>query len=375
MQELNNAPIIEGEIDLNELIHKLLKERKLIIRAVLIAVVLGLVIAFSIPKYYTVKTTLAPEFASRSMNTLSQYLSMGGYNLARQASADAVYPDFYPELVASTPFITELFTVPVEFSYKKEVCQTDYYTYLKEYSKRPWWSVAISAPFKALSWFVGLFKEDVEEDAEGAYLSADPSALSFEQSGIATSIKRNIVVEIDKKTYAISISVKSQSPTVSKTIAEEVIKNLQKSIRAYRTEKARADLTYYQQLYDEAKADYYNAQQEFAEYIDANQGVVRQRVLTERSRLQDEMQLCYNLYTACSQQLQTAKAKVQQETPVCAVINPPTLPTRKSGPSKVKILFVFIFLAFVGSASWVLWGRDWLRKFKLSGEQDYNQSC
>ena len=71
-------------------------------------------------------------------------------------------------------------------------------------------------------------------------------------------------------------------------------------------------MDYYLQLYDEAKADYYAAQQRYANYVDANQGVFLQRVKTEQERLQNEMKLAFDLYNSCAQQLQMSRAKVQQ---------------------------------------------------------------
>ena len=138
----------------------------------------------------------------------------------------------------------------------------------------------------------------------------------------------------------------------------------------YRTEKSRQDLEYYETLYEESKAAYFESQQRYASYVDRNQGVILQRVKTEQERLQNEMNLNYQLYNACAQQLQTAKAKVQQETPVFTVINPPQVPLQRAKPSKVKILFVSIFLGAMVAAVWILWGRDIIANFKKKDEEE-----
>ena len=49
------------EIDLLELAHKVWNGKKLIFKACGVAVVLGLIVAFSIPKEYTTTVVLAPE--------------------------------------------------------------------------------------------------------------------------------------------------------------------------------------------------------------------------------------------------------------------------------------------------------------------------
>ena len=328
-----------------------------------IAAVVGIVVAFSIPKQYTVSSKMAPEIVTKTSGSVASIASMLGANISNMTTNDAVYPDLYPEIVASTPFITELFSMPVSIETKKEgKLDIDLYTYLKDYNKSPWWSAVINAPFKALGWFMGLFREK-QEEVEG-YAELDPSALTSEQTRITKALRKSIVVTVDKKTQVISLDVTAQNPKVSKDLSDLVIEKIQRYVTSYRTEKSRKDMEYYLQLYDEAKADYYAAQQRYANYVDANQGVFLQRVKTEQERLQNEMKLAFDLYNSCAQQLQMSRAKVQQETPVCVVMEPPVLPIKATKPSKMKTLAGFIFLGLCACAVWILWGKEAIAKLK-----------
>ena len=328
-----------------------------------IAAVVGIVVAFSIPKQYTVSSKMAPEIVTKTSGSVASIASMLGANISNMTTNDAVYPDLYPEIVASTPFITELFSMPVSIETKKEgKLDIDLYTYLKDYNKSPWWSAVINAPFKALGWFMGLFREK-QEEVEG-YDELDPSALTSEQTRITKALRKSIVVTVDKKTQVISLDVTAQNPKVSKDLSDLVIEKIQRYVTSYRTEKSRKDMEYYLQLYDEAKADYYAAQQRYANYVDANQGVFLQRVKTEQERLQNEMKLAFDLYNSCAQQLQMSRAKVQQETPVCVVMEPPVLPIKATKPSKMKTLAGFIFLGLCACAVWILWGKEAIAKLK-----------
>ena len=328
-----------------------------------IAAVVGIVVAFSIPKQYTVSSKMAPEIVTKTSGSVASIASMLGANISNMTTNDAVYPDLYPEIVASTPFITELFSMPVSIETKKEgKLDIDLYTYLKDYNKSPWWSAVINAPFKAQGWFMGLFREK-QEEVEG-YAELDPSALTSEQTRITKALRKSIVVTVDKKTQVISLDVTAQNPKVSKDLSDLVIEKIQRYVTSYRTEKSRKDMEYYLQLYDEAKADYYAAQQRYANYVDANQGVFLQRVKTEQERLQNEMKLAFDLYNSCAQQLQMSRAKVQQETPVCVVMEPPVLPIKATKPSKMKTLAGFIFLGLCACAVWILWGKEAIAKLK-----------
>ena len=351
------------EIDIMELVRRLFKEWKLILKWCCVAAVIGLVIAFSIPKEYTVTSKMAPEaVAKNAAGSLGSLASLAGINLGSVSTADAVYPDLYPDIVSSTPFVVELFPVQVEFKDGKQAAQADYYTYLKEYTRSPWWKKALKAPGKALSWFIGLFRDKVEEQEGFARL--DPERLTIEQDKIAQAVRASIALAVDKKTSVISLSVTAQDPQVAAKVSQEVIDRLQTYVTDYRTEKARKDLEYYQKLYEESRSDYFASQQRYASYMDRNQGVVLQRVKTEQERLQNEVNLNYQLYNTCAQQLQAAKAKVQQETPVFTVINPPQVPLKRSKPSKATILIACVFLGAVLAALWVLWGRDTVAGFK-----------
>lgn len=104
----------EEEIDLIELALKVWTERKWVLKCCGLAVIVGLIIAFSIPKEYTVTATIAPEMSDKKAGGgLSSLAAMAGINFAT-STADAIYPDLYPDIVRSTPFITALFDVPVK---------------------------------------------------------------------------------------------------------------------------------------------------------------------------------------------------------------------------------------------------------------------
>ena len=171
-------------------------------------------------------------------------------------------------------------------------------------------------------------------------------------------------VAVDKKNSLVKLSVPMQDPLISATVADTVMRNLQNYVTDYRTNKARNDLKFTQQLYDESQRDYYAAQQRYARYMDANQNIVRRLVRTEQERLQNEMTLAYNIYNQMAQQLQLAKAKVQESTPVYAVVQPASVPLKASKPSKSMILAGFVFLAAAAAAAWILFLRDLAARFR-----------
>ncbi|KAA6311969.1 hypothetical protein EZS27_037013, partial [termite gut metagenome] len=75
-----------------------------------------------------------------------------------------------------------------------------------------------------------------------------------------------------------------------------------------------------------------------------------------------------------AQQLQIAKAKVQEITPVYTVVQPATVPLRPSKPNKIMILIGFIFLGGVGSVGWILFVKDLSKTWKEKQLEEFSNS-
>lgn len=356
----NNIPQPEeSEIDIMDYVMRLWKVRKKILMWCGVGVIVGLVIGFSLPKEYTVKTVLAPETEQKIGSGVSSIASMMGVSLDN--SVDAIRVDFFPDVVASTPFLFELSQTPVQFKRKGEVIETDLMDYLLEYQKAPWWGAIISAPFKGLAWVMSLFKEKPEDDPDAAL---DPVNLPTKQRNALAGLGKKITVTVDKKTGKTDIQVVMQDPLVAAKVAETVIANLKSYMTEYRTSKVSQDVENLTVIYNQRKAEYYAAQQAYADYADANSAVVKQSAKAELTRLQQEMNLAYQVFSQVATQLEAARIKEQEAKPVFATIEPVTIPDRKSGPSKAKILLIWVFLFGAGSSAWELWGRDFLNNVK-----------
>lgn len=351
----------EQEIDLLELARKLWDSRKTILKWGAIGAVVGLVVAFSIPKEYTTTIKLAPEMSDNKAGAggLGALAAMAGVNLGGGSGADAVYPQLYPDVVSSVPFVISLFDVPVTDAEGEHT--TTVRAFIEEDTSAPWWSAVMALPGKAIGGVMSLFRSDDDAQGDGG---VNPFKLTPEENAVVTALAARIGADVDTKTSVISLSVTMQDPMVSAMLADTVAARLKTYVTDYRTEKARRDMEYAQRINDEAKQDYYAAQQKYAEYMDRNQGLATRAAQTESERLQNESSLAFSLYNQTAQQLQIARAKVQQTTPVYTVVQPATVPLRPSKPSKMLILVGFIFLAVVASSAWILFGRDLIDGFR-----------
>lgn len=304
--------------------------------------ILGLVAAFTTPKTYTSTVMLAPEESGSGFSgSISSLASMVGMNMKIGQTGDALYPEIYPDLVSSTDFIVKLF--PVQISTKDDSIHCDYYTYLTKHNKH----ALMDLPKAALGkWMKEHMKNDVAKPAD-ADSTVTPLWLSKEEDDVAGSIAKSVSCSVDKKTNVITIDVTDQDPLVAALMADSVRDHLQIAITEYRTKKAKIDLKYMQSLFNEAKKQYDDARKAYAEYADANQDLMLQTYQKEVDELENEMQLKYNIYEEVVQQLQLAKAKVQERTPAFTVIQSATVPAKHSSRSKAATLIMWMFVGFI----------------------------
>lgn len=350
----------ELQIDWMGILRQVLAIRKTLYKAAGIGLVVGILIALGTPKQYTVSVTLSPEMGSGKSG--SGLASMAASFLGGSVGADspdALNATLAPDIVASTPFLLELFNARV-VSQDKQI-DTTFTAYLDE-QKSSWIGYVLKAPSMAIGGIKSLFTDEEEEKKD----TIQNGAIELNEKDAAKlgNLRKTITAEADKKTGITTLTVTLQDPKITATIADTVVSKLQQYISAYRTSKAKEDCQYLEKLYKERQQEYYAAQQRYARYVDANSNVVFQSTMAERERLQNDMNLAYQVYSQVAQQLQVARAKVQEEKPVFAVVEPAVVPLYPSGTSRKVIVVGFVFLAVALTGAWMLLGKKYWQQFK-----------
>lgn len=363
----NQNEDVESGIDLIEIFKNLWNGRRLLLKGCIFGAIIGVIIGVSTPKQYRTTIKLSPELSdmkNRGAGNFNALASMAGINLQQGATADAVYPDLYPEVVKSIPFVIRLVDI--------DVTTTDgdtmkFSEYIENETKHPWWSGITSLPGKAIGGIISLIKGNPDQEEEDGEFN--PSHLTKKEWAMVNAVKSCLSVTVDNKTSVISISTTTQDPMVSAALADTVAENLKKFIADYRTSKAVQDELYAQKLNDEAREEYYAAQQRYADYVDKNHNVTLNSRKTEEERLRNEVSLAFNLYNSTSTLLQQSRAKVQQDTPVYAVIQPATVPLEPTSSTLMKLI-IFAFLGVFMTGIWVVFGRSVKDAFaKIKGRE------
>lgn len=347
----------ELEIDWMGILTKLLKHWKQIVLISFVFGCLGVVSALMMKRSYNVSVTLSPEVQGRSSSSISSITSMLGLGSGLSSSgSDAMNITLFPEICRSTPFLASLLDVPltsyVSEKQKEAGVQPLQTTVYKHFSKE-------DQPKKGLAKLLAKKDKDVKP-----YTGVeDPTELTPRQAGVVKALGQSIVADIDKKTGITTISVTMDDRLMAKQLADTVCNRLQQCVTEYRTKKATADYNYYVMLADEAHAELVKAQAAYAAAVDHDRNVVLQSATARRERLQQEASLANQLYSQMAQQRELARAKIQEDKPVYAVVQPAVLPQRPLN-SRSKRVLIWGFVGAILSVAWYGFGADFLKKLR-----------
>ena len=259
MNEIQNRQIVEDEIDLIELIKKVYKEKKLIFKVTLIAVVFGVVYALFQPNEFTSTTTFIPQLSSgvkTGGSSLGGLASLAGINLGGMESSSEFPPTLYPQVVESIGFKLDLLASTINLN-DEEILVKDYFSNqgsslnilgtIKKYT--------IGLP----SLLLGSFNaQDVAPSKSEIY------SISQENSALFKTISGDLSLSINDKEGFITISFTDSNKNISAQITQIAQTLLQKKIIEFKNQSSKEMLGFAMKQYDEKKISYEKLQDERA---------------------------------------------------------------------------------------------------------------
>ncbi|GAB3931382.1 lipopolysaccharide biosynthesis protein [Larkinella terrae] len=357
-------PPASSEMDDDDLIQirpgDILKFMQRSLRAVLVFAVLGVLAgiyyAFSKPDDYKSEVTVMPEASAGSspgMSNLGSLAGLAGLNVDNTAS-DVIRPDLYPDVLQSIPFALQLLNQPVYSKNYKTVLPLQ--TYLKRQSRET-----------AFQRLIGNTDPTTTEPKSAPVNLLDPKnyskalQISPEQEGLATMLTSRITTTYERRTGIVTIEAIMADPVVAATVARLSLEYLTNYITSYRTQKVRNQERFLIQQVEQARRRYQAAEYELESYRDRNRSLYSGLARISEQRLQAEFLLAQNVYNDLSRQLEQAKIRVQEETPVFKMLEPPRVPLRANGPRRTLIIFAALAAGVVAGLGWTLmrtvWGR------------------
>ena len=355
-EKYNKQP--DNQADLVELIQRMWINKVLIIIVTSVFVVLGLLVALFSPKEYTSACDVVPQASdSSALSRMGSLAALAGINLDQMQNVKTLSPLVYKNIMESTTFRKELMQTPLNF---KEIDHPiSFYEYCtnEEYNKPSVGEYIIKytvgLPFVILKAIRG---EQPAPDYGALNQSGDSSieTVTKEEYECLKALDDCITLRLDDKKGYVTISANMPEAVVAAQMAQATLELLQKYITEFKVEKVQSNLDFVQERYNEAKSNFEDIQARRAKFRDANQNTTRYSARTELEKLDAEYTVAMNLYSELASQLERAKISVKETMPVLTVINPVTIPYKKSKPQRSMILFAFTFLGVVAGAGSVL---------------------
>ena len=346
------------ELDLIELIQRIWINKGLVIKVASVFVFLGLLVAIFSSKVYTASCEVVPQTSKKSASSsMSSLAALAGIELNQSQDVKALSPYVYENIIKSTAFRKELIKTPIDFKEADHpISFYEYYT-SEEYNKPGVGDYILRYTIGLPGVIIGAIRGEVPVPDYGGVKSEGKSSiqtLSLEEYSCVNMLSNCIGITLDDENGYVTIYAKMPEPVAAAQLAQATLELLQKYITEFKIEKVQSNLDFVQERYNEAKSNFEEIQARRAKFRDANQNTSRYSAQAELEKLDAEYSLALNLYKELSTQLEKSKISVKETIPVLTVVNPVTIPFKKSSPNRIMILFAFTFLGVVAGAGCVL---------------------
>ena len=299
MNKFEDIDYFDKAIDFSDMFSALIKRKVLILLSTLIAGMLSILFALSLPNIYKSNSILAPSTTNESLSgqisSLSPVASLAGLNLPVgeiPKTLEAI------ERIKSFEFFSNHFLPYIKLenliAVDKWIPASNTIIYnnkLYDESKKEWVR-KVSFPRK---------KVPSDQEAFREY-------------------KRILDIQIDKSTAFVKISIIHKSPVISKNWIDIVIKNINESMRSIDIENAQNSIDYLNEYYKSTNM------QSLKESI---------------SNLQES-------------QMQTLMLASSNSDYVFKILDAPFVPETKSSPNRALICIIITFLGFILSILYIL---------------------
>lgn len=342
------------EIDLVELSRTLWASRRFILRVTAVAAALGLLFALFGEVRYTAVSVIVPQTGrSATGGNLQGLAALAGINLGVAEQGDLISPLIYPMVVASVPFTKDLMHTPVMVAgHAEPVPLVDYFT---SGGYRPFSLFAFLGRYTV--GLPGLAMKAIRRGRDTAPSQTDAGemeTLTADEHECRQTLAGLVKVTVDEKNGYITLSATMPTALIAARVAARAQELLQSYITSYKLQKARSSLDFIEERYAEVKAGYDASLQALASFRDANRNLASAVARIRETSLQNEHDLAFALYSELARQREQAAIKVKEDTPVFTVVEPVTVPVRRSAPRRMAIMVVSVLAGLFVGAGWVL---------------------
>ena len=294
--------------------------------------VLGLFLSLILPVTYSSDTKfIVGGEAENLSSSLGGIASVVGISLGSTGGESVIPPALFSEVVNSKIFLSSVLEDSI-FVYNRKVQVGEYL--LKEHSN----GLSIG---KLINSTKALFKSNTEEN-QRAY-EGDIHFISDKENRLYKILKKNIALTYDETNGLFVIVAKDRNRYAAPELTLLYRTKLQNFIIDYKTKKTKNEYEFIRSNFIEVEKEFETLKKELAVLKDRTNYSTNIAVQTLNDK-QLQYDLKYNVYNQLSQEMESKKIQLNNDTPLFVSIDDVYVPYEKSSWSKVKIILLTTFI-------------------------------
>lgn len=332
-------------------------ERKKVVKLGCAAAVAGLFFAFGSGEEYTATARLLPYRTGAS--GISGLAGLAGLRLPPGSSDQTITADLYPEVANSQDFRISIAETKLTFTSIGK--SATYVEFFRDLHPAPpvdeLINYTINLSTKIISYLRPRSHESRPESSQRA--DASPRIQSYDQQylELVNTLRKRLSVSIEKKTSIITITARMPDQYAAADLVRVTSDHLMKRIIDYETGKAGEQYRFANEQHQQAKSRFERAQRELASFADRNRALMSASSQIDRDRLQRDYDLAFEVYQQFSREVEQARIKMNQDTPVFTVIDKVMVPALRSSPKRTQILVIATLLGILAGVGQVAYQR------------------
>ncbi len=334
------------EIDLIALLKTVFVARRFVIKITVLFSALGIILALVSPVRYTASSMFMPQLSERQSNpSLGGLASLAGINLTSimGGQPQEIAPSLYPQIAESSPYLKALLETPVGES------QISFRDYILNQGRG--------------GSIIGLIKKYTiglprllfsSKTSEPTPLSNNIFDISEEDRDLFEVINQVLSVEVDEKEGLVFISVEFSDGKIAAQLAQAATELLQTKIISYKSQSARNNLQFVQAQYDVKRLEFEQIQDSIAIFKDQNLNITSSLYQNQLTRLESQFAVTSSVFQELAGQVEQAKIQVNKDTPIFMIIEPVSVPLKRSKPQRTMMVVIWTFLGGIIAVGWTL---------------------
>ncbi len=192
---------------------------------------------------------------------------------------------------------------------------------------------------------------------------------------LRAALSRMTSVAVDKKLGVISLGVETTDPVLSQAVMGAYLERLEDYLNNKRRSQAAENEDYLERQQAQGRAELTAAEEQLKEFMKSNRNWSISddpELQTELARMKREVTLKSETYLLLTQQLEMARLDSRKDVPIVRVLDPPSLPTVKSGPARTSTTIFASLLAMSLVIMAVAAGHLMRKMLQAAGRQSVN---